>query len=159
MGQFLQFAEILESKIRNQLKTQLKDEFEKQWSQPSTNQETTNRNNGKITLSTTEQLDWNLLLSLKKQAPIAAKKSTAPAYKAPVKKAKPAHTLSEIQQKSYHFFTINSCDLPAGFTESELRQAFRTLALKLHPDHGGTAYAIRELLQHRDVLSAVLACK
>lgn len=155
MGQFLQFAEILENKIRNQLK----DEFAKQYSHPDTQSDTKNNNNCKVTLNTSEQLDWNLLLSLKKQAPMTQKKSTGPAYKTPAKKAKPAHTLSEIQQKSYLFFIHNNCELPAGYTESELRQAFRTLALKLHPDHGGTAYAIRELLEHRDVLSTVLATK
>lgn len=153
MGQFLQFAEILENKIRHQLK----DELEKQWSNKTSNEEQKNDNNCKIKLSTTEQLDWSLMLGLKKQSQPIMQNPKKPAYKVPVKKPKPAHTLSETQQKSYQFFINSQCELPTGFTEKELRQAFRTLALKLHPDHGGTAFAFRELLEHRDILSAVLS--
>jgi hypothetical protein len=45
--------------------------------------------------------------------------------------------------------------LDGEFTDADVRSAFNRLALKAHPDHGGTNEAFRNLIAARDAALAV----
>ncbi|UYL09358.1 J domain-containing protein [Bdellovibrio sp. SKB1291214] len=65
------------------------------------------------------------------------------------------HNFSPAQRQSFEFFKCWIHGLAEGFTETELRKAFRQAALILHPDHGGNTQQFMDLKEHFEVLRGV----
>lgn len=70
-----------------------------------------------------------------------------------------AHVLSALELQSFEFIKSYNHDLPAGFTEAELKKAFRHCAIALHPDQGGSTELFMELKEHYEILKSVLTRK
>lgn len=64
----------------------------------------------------------------------------------------PTHKLGSLQNCGVDFFRSHQMELLADFTRDELKQAYRQLALKLHPDRGGSAKLFIELKNHYENL-------
>lgn len=62
-----------------------------------------------------------------------------------------AHILSEIQFKAFQFFNRFTL-LHDSFSQTELKNCFRSLARKLHPDKGGSAPLYIELKTNYEIL-------
>lgn len=77
-------------------------------------------------------------------------------HKAVKPKPRPAHKLNGEQCISYDFMLRQGSPLANNFNRKELESAFRALALKLHPDQGGSTEMFRKLLEARKVLSGLL---
>lgn len=76
----------------------------------------------------------------------------------PVRVSGPAHVLDEAQQNSLAWFLENGELLERDFTETELKKAYRRLALRFHPDRpGGTAQRFRALRGHESALRRLFA--
>ncbi|MBO9667832.1 MAG: J domain-containing protein [Bdellovibrio sp.] len=65
------------------------------------------------------------------------------------------HALTPVQKQSFEFLKSYIHGLSEGFTESELKTAFRQAALILHPDQGGHTQHFMELRAHFAVLKEV----
>jgi hypothetical protein len=85
----------------------------------------------------------------------SAKKTAAPKLAPPPPPPRPAHILSEAQQKSFAYFESASFALPKNFSIDDLKFAFRKLALKFHPDSGGHAAQFIELKRHFETLKKI----
>ncbi len=137
MGTFQSFAEALENKIRQQI------ERENQKPPPSNSSEA-------------PEAGWTRLVgempSYRFQSP-----QKATAYhlnRRPV--ARPSHVLNDAQKEAWAFFQAHLLTpLSPAFTRADLKRAFRALALRLHPDQGGTATQIQSLLKARQQLELV----
>jgi hypothetical protein len=89
---------------------------------------------------------------------ISKVQTSAPKGKYPAPAVRPqrkAHTLNAAQTQAFNFFSIYTHDFSPGFTEGELRKAFRKSALALHPDHGGNTQQFIELKEHYQTLQSV----
>jgi hypothetical protein len=75
----------------------------------------------------------------------------------PVKKRTPlpAHKLSDRQLQAFEYFLDTSWPLAKDFTAEELKSAFRQLALRTHPDRGGTQQLFVELKKNYDILKSI----
>lgn len=82
---------------------------------------------------------------------------TSRAYPSRPKPPPPPHSLTETQQDAASFFTSYSAALSPAFSQRELKKAFRTLALQLHPDtnKGTTAGAFIELKKNYETLMSL----
>lgn len=70
----------------------------------------------------------------------------------------PVHSLSTEQTESKNWFISQGEPLAEDFFRTELKTAFRRLALKLHPDkEGGSIQAFLELKKHRQRLERLFA--
>lgn len=69
--------------------------------------------------------------------------------------ARPNHKLNPNQEIAFLFFQHWSAQLERNFTKIDLKKCFRKLAIKLHPDHGGTAQLFIELKKHYEELLLV----
>lgn len=68
----------------------------------------------------------------------------------------PVHPLSDRQKDAISFFEQFAERLPGDFSESDLKGAYRRLALRLHPDMtGGATGSFLELRSHYKSLEAV----
>ena len=67
------------------------------------------------------------------------------------------HSLDEAQTLAAALFADHGATLSPAFTQKELKKAFRTLALKLHPDtnKGATGGAFIELKKNYETLMSV----
>ncbi|MGZ3742622.1 MAG: DnaJ domain-containing protein [Pseudobdellovibrionaceae bacterium] len=66
----------------------------------------------------------------------------------------PPHSLSEEQQVALSFFVLQGVQLSPAFPQKELKKAFRSLALKLHPDmNKGAESAFIELKSNYEKLN------
>ncbi len=65
------------------------------------------------------------------------------------------HNLNPEQENSFLFFHNWSCHFERNFSKIELKKTFRKLAIKLHPDHGGTAQLFIELKKHYETLMLI----
>lgn len=65
------------------------------------------------------------------------------------------HKLSAEQDKAMSFFATHDIALTAAFSKSELKRAYRRLALKLHPDRGGDTARFVALRKAFETLSLV----
>ncbi len=79
-------------------------------------------------------------------------------YAAPkVRPQRKPHNLSASQHLSFEFLKTWIHDLSEGYTESELKKAFRQAAMILHPDQGGNTTQFMELKEHYTTLKEVVA--
>lgn len=77
-------------------------------------------------------------------------------YPAPkVRPQRKPHSLSPLQKQAFSFIKGWIHDLPEGFTENELKRAYRQAALLLHPDRGGSAQDFIELKTQYENLKTV----
>lgn len=141
---FEKFAEILEKKIRKQIESEMQN------ATPTSEQ----------TAQRTKQGPPDLLSQLLTSVNPVHFTTPSRAHKYPHKVVKPqprpSHQFNPQQALSYQFFVKNGGRLADNFNRKELESAFRALALKLHPDQGGTAETFRKLLDARKVLSGLL---
>ena len=72
-----------------------------------------------------------------------------------VRPQRKAHNFTAAQKQAFEYLKCWVHGLCDGFTESELRKAFRQTALRLHPDHGGTAQQFIELKESYEILQNV----
>jgi len=80
--------------------------------------------------------------------------ATTKIYPSRPKPPPPPHTLSMEQSMARDFFFLQGVELTPAFSQRELKRAFRTLALKLHPDmNKGASGAFIELKNHYETLS------
>jgi hypothetical protein len=152
MGEFQNFAEMLEKKIRQELRSEM-------------NQEATNRTEpaqGPTSVETSyPYMGWLLGQIPVSQAPKNLKsylktpyiQSKRPAAAAP----RPPHSLSTVEQKAFECLKKYGVELVDGFNGRELRKAYRKALLATHPDHGGQAQALWEVRQAYDLLQTFLA--
>ncbi|QDK37182.1 DnaJ domain-containing protein [Bdellovibrio sp. NC01] len=77
-------------------------------------------------------------------------------YAAPkVRPQRKPHSFSTAQRQSFEFLKTWIHDLSEGYSESELKKAFRQAALILHPDRGGNTQQFIELKAHYESLKAI----
>lgn len=81
------------------------------------------------------------------------KKQSYPAPK--VRPQRKPHCFSPLQKQAFTFIKSWIHDLPEGFTEGELKRAYRQAALILHPDRGGTPQNFIELKTQYENLKTV----
>lgn len=74
-----------------------------------------------------------------------------------VKPQRKPHNFTASERLSFEFLKTWVADFSEGYTDSELKKAFRQAALALHPDHGGHAAQFIELKEHYAVLQKVAA--
>lgn len=86
----------------------------------------------------------------------ASTKGKYPAQKV-LRPARKPHAFTEAQQCSYLFFRMEIADFSEGYTEAELKKAFRQLALIFHPDQGGSVQKFMQLKEHFMTLNQVLS--
>ena len=67
-------------------------------------------------------------------------------------RVRPPHKLTAPQTVAFEFLKTIVTDLSEAFTVHELRRAFRKAALKIHPDHGGSAADFISLKSHYTTL-------
>ncbi|WP_413586972.1 J domain-containing protein [Bdellovibrio sp. HCB274] len=77
-------------------------------------------------------------------------------YPRPAVRPQRKHTFTPAQRQSFEFLKCWVHGLSEGFTETELRKAFRQAALILHPDQGGNAEQFLTLKAHFEVLRTVI---
>lgn len=128
MGTQRDFLEILTDKLREQLAEELEFPSENS-TQPLWNTDISD--NSPTCLA-------SLLGRIQRQTPSG--KHQAQAYHRNRKPAppRPPHKLTERQYLATLFFGRHGSELSAAFSKNELKTAFRSLAMKLHPDrsHG-----------------------
>lgn len=143
MGSFTAFAQILERKIRLQM--------EKEASQkPSSSQFHSQDSFSQPELWTHLVGHIDPIHFQKDQTRVAYHRNRPPL------KPRPDHIFNPQQASAFQFFNSHGATLlAANFSSKELKKAFRTLALRLHPDQGGTAPAFRSLLRARSELQSL----
>jgi len=140
----MNFAEVLEQKIRRQI------EQEMQQSPPRYDGA---RPSAAPKLSSMEtSLLWSLNLG-----PVLFKSQHQGQAYHRQRKPRPAHVMNKGQQSAWQFFQEHQADLADNFNIAELKAAFRHLALKLHPDHGGSNELFRALYQARKSLQGLVS--
>lgn len=90
---------------------------------------------------------------------ISAKASAHPKTNSP-RPSGPPHLLNEEQKIAWTWFRSQTEPLAADFTRHELKQAFRRLALRQHPDvEGGSAETFMELQKCHQQLQEIFKKK
>jgi hypothetical protein len=70
----------------------------------------------------------------------------------------PPHSLTEEQRLAISFFALYGVTLSPAFPQKELKKAFRTLALKLHPDtNKGAVSAFIDLKNNYETLNELFS--
>jgi hypothetical protein len=145
MGSFHSFAQVLEKKIRKEIE----QEFH---ANPSTSPAQEGFSSQKDTPAPSEL--WNFLVGnldpihftapTKGQVYHGQRKPTPP---------KPPHQLSALQQWAVDFFAVRGIELSPRFSSKDLQSAFRKLALRMHPDQGGSPIEFQNLMTARAELA------
>jgi hypothetical protein len=143
MGTYMDFAKILEKKIRQEIKQELAHEHSR----------TSN--------STAPQTEIQSGLWTHLVGQIGTRRFEAPVKGQvyhrlrPAPRPRPDHHLNSEQIDAMTFFASYGQPLNANFSMTDLKKAFRQMALKLHPDQGGTAIQFQRLLKSRKSLEAL----
>ena len=98
-----------------------------------------------------------LLNQLLTSTPRHAFQNTRHSYPKPQPKPRQAHALSSDQSQALSLFQGYLPDFSPGFFRHELKSAYRQLALRLHPDHGGSTQKFMQLRQAYKTLELVFA--
>lgn len=81
-------------------------------------------------------------------------------YAAPkVRPQRKPHNFSTHERLSFEFLKTWIHDLSEGYTDSELKKAFRQAAMILHPDQGGNTTQFMELKEHYATLKALVTTR
>lgn len=146
MGSFYSFASILEQKIRQDIQTELREtpQF------PSENGVLSQKFD-----SSPLGLAW-MMGQLPRQELDRESKGVATysRYKAAAR-PRPAHKLTEIQCRAYETLRHYVSELSVGFTQSELKKAYRKAVLIAHPDRGGSSAAFQKVRDSYKILVLV----
>jgi hypothetical protein len=142
MPTYMEFAQILEKKIRK--------EIERDSSPRSFSSE-----NAQASNEIQSELWTHLVGHLGTRRFEAPQKGQAYHRLRPAPRPRPHHSLNESQTQAFAFFAHQGAPLAANFSSADLKLAFRRLALKLHPDQGGTAASFQKLMQARSILQTV----
>lgn len=134
MGAFHSFAQILEKKIRREIEKEFQAESSFSEGKPSEIQ---------------SEL-WTHLVGQMNTFRFQSEQNASVYHRnRPAPRPRPNHTLSESQTLAFDFFQSHKAVLAANFTRTDLKKAFRLLALRLHPDQGGNTADFRTLLTAR----------
>lgn len=129
MGRFLEFAELLEDKIRREIRAGENVET------PRFPSETELFPSG---------MAW-LMGRVPSAAPSTIRARSVYGVKT---KPRPAHRFDATQTESFLFLKTRVPELENNFSPRELKSAYRRAALILHPDQGGTNETFRDLHRH-----------
>jgi hypothetical protein len=140
VGQFTEFAELIEKQIRQDLARE--------------NENISPTVTFKITSEAPEFHGAAWLLGQLNRSSSAPPNLRNSPYKAFIKVA-PPYSLDLDQKISWDFFTSSGATLKPRFSRSELKSAFKQMALKAHPDQGGTPQKFIELKNHFERLAVL----
>ncbi len=152
MGSFQSFAQELENKIRKELQAQLAQELH-----------ASNEGKGPVSAGSSSSSAhsgdtpselWSFLVG--NLDPVRFQASTkGQAYHAQKKPGtvKPPHLLNALQTWAADFFAQRGVVLSPRFSAKELQSAFRKLALRMHPDQGGSPVDFQNLMSARSELA------
>lgn len=141
MGQFLEFARIIEEKIKTEMK--------RAHSSPTPSEH--NRVHDDLPPGFS-----SLLANQSQSRPTHPTQSRAKKAYGVVAKPLPPHDLSPEQKLAAHIFQTYQTPLSPRFTRKELKTAWRKLAKKTHPDQGGSESSFRAALKAYHDLTAVV---
>lgn len=147
MGRFLEFAELLEDKIRKEIRAS-----EGVFSSG-------NALDGSLYSSTDQNVVFDdsplgmawLLGKLEKKSPLEKNENKGKSAYGVIARPRPPrkpHILSGVQAEAFAFFRVNNPELDPGFTRRELKAAYKVSALCYHPDRGGEAAKFLALTAH-----------
>jgi hypothetical protein len=143
MGTYMDFAKILEKKIRREIEQELAQAPLRTSNSTSPQTEI----QSELWTHLVGQLDTRRF-----EAPV---KGQAYHRQRPAPRPRPAHQLNAEQTEAMEFFAASGQALAANFNSADLKKAFRQMALKLHPDQGGTAITFQRLLKARRSLESL----
>lgn len=155
MGSFIEFAEILEKKIRREVE----NEYSSREKRESSSE--------KVSLSSEFPSEFDELPlgfawilgqgpTLKVQP--QQERTGHKAYGVKVRPPTP-HTLTDSQKCAFDLFSQLGTEISPAFRAGDLRRAWRKAALATHPDHGGSAESFRQAQKAHQVLQSVLLAK
>ncbi len=143
MGTYMEFAKILEKKIRKEIEQDL-------------HASPTRTSNSTAQHTEIQSELWTHLVG-HLDARRFENQARGQVYhrNRPAPRPRPDHKLNESQSAAHAFFERHGAALAMNFSSQDLQKAFRQLALKLHPDQGGQAWQIQKLLEARTSLLAL----
>jgi hypothetical protein len=144
MGRFLEFADLLEAKIRREIRD------EKIVKTPRFSSETESFPVGMAWLM------GNVDSRVSTFTPNTSRARSA--YGVRVKPRAP-HKFDATQTQSFEFLKTYVSELDFGFSPRELKSAYRKAAMILHPDQGGTNEKFRDLHRHFENLRRIFHAK
>ncbi len=150
MGQFLEFAEILEQRIRQQILSE-KPDFQKSQQTKNVDFPSENPSNSSTSPKTDFGFAWVLAHTERAESSNSRGKSAYGVKARP----RPPHKMDPLQTLAYCYFRSQIPSFGANFTRGELQKSFRLLAKKLHPDAGGTSEDFIVLKTQHDLLASV----
>lgn len=137
MGRFLEFAELLEDKIRREIHLQ-EGYFPSENDLAQSKTENSNFDNSPLGMA------W-LLGELERKATVSTKGKSAYGVTARPPRPRKPHVLNVEQTLAFEFFRRETPELNPGFTLREVKMAYRKSAMVHHPDRGGYAENFRTL--------------
>lgn len=144
MGSFISFAQILEKKIRREIE---KESYSHQSQQQSQQHSQEPQIQSELWTHLVGQMDPYRFGNNPRSAVYHRNR--------PAPRPRPDHKMNAEQEVAFQFFLNNKAGLAANFSRTDLRKAFRNLALKLHPDQGGTSSEFQGLLAARSSLESL----
>jgi hypothetical protein len=154
MGSFHTFAQVLEQKIRREIEKDYQQAPHSSSASPS--EMTFNGTHSKVETETNGKPEtWSHLLGKVETVHFKETKKGDLYHRfRPAPKPRPAHVLNPDQQQAFAFFQ-SQFNLAANFTRADLQKAFRVLALRFHPDHGGKSHHFQSLVRARKELETI----
>lgn len=148
MGNFIEFADVLARRMREEILSEMGD-F------PSENPIDRDFHNSEIGPSLEETLGFAWLLGNTERTAFTGSRGKT-AYGVKTRPRRP-HSMNSSEREAYCYFQSYIEDFSEGFSLRELKSAFRGLARRLHPDMGGTPAGFIRLRQNYEILAAIFA--